>query len=75
MFVGGIKIYTVYGKEGVIINFSCTYVFVLSVSQLATELFLNFRNMKTAVINFIMHKFTILLILVFLYFFGKLSIL
>lgn len=42
--------------------------FVLSVSRLASELFLNFRNMKTAVINFIMHTFTILLILAFLYF-------
>lgn len=42
--------------------------FVLSVSRLASELFLNFRNMKTAVINFIMHIFTILLILAFLYF-------
>lgn len=75
MFVGGINIYTVYGKEAVIINSAVHMFFVLSVSRLASELFLNFRNMKTAVINFIMHTFTILLILAFLYFFGKLSIL
>lgn len=69
MFVGGNKIYTVYGKEAVIINSAVHMFFVLSVSRLASELFLNFRNMKTAVINFIMHTFTILLILLaFLYF-------
>lgn len=68
MFVGGNKIYIVYGKEVVIINFVVYMFFVLFVLWLVSELFLNFRNMKIVVINFIMYIFIILLILVFFYF-------